>query len=164
MCSKCFIGILLPFCVFTGRYLCFSVFLQGGIYVFQVFYRHFVTFLCFCVFTGRYLCVSVFLQGGIYVFLCFYWEVSMCFCVFTERYLCVSVFLQGGIYVFQVFDWYCATFALMTIALLEALVVGWIYGEIQCGLCCRVTFSATHFRLLDYSQSFKSMLHTERCP
>ena len=36
--------------------------------------------------------------------------------------------LQGGVYIFQLFDWYSATFSLMFLALLESIVIAWVYG------------------------------------
>ena len=37
--------------------------------------------------------------------------------------------LQGGMYVFQIMDWYCAAFAVTIIAILESIIVAWIYGN-----------------------------------
>ena len=33
-------------------------------------------------------------------------------------------------YVLQIVDWYCGLFTPMTVAALECLVIGWIYGRL----------------------------------
>ncbi|XP_064645225.1 sodium- and chloride-dependent glycine transporter 2-like [Lineus longissimus] len=49
--------------------------------------------------------------------------------------LCISMYLlglpcvtEGGIYMFTLIDWYSAWFSIMIIAVLESLVVSWVYG------------------------------------
>ncbi|KAL4239954.1 hypothetical protein ACF0H5_000751 [Mactra antiquata] len=36
--------------------------------------------------------------------------------------------MQGGVYLFQLADWYTCSFALLAIAFMESVVIGWIYG------------------------------------
>ncbi|KAL4239956.1 hypothetical protein ACF0H5_000753 [Mactra antiquata] len=36
--------------------------------------------------------------------------------------------MQGGIYLFQLADWYTCSFALLAIAFMESVVIGWMYG------------------------------------
>ncbi|XP_076470937.1 sodium- and chloride-dependent glycine transporter 2-like isoform X2 [Babylonia areolata] len=40
---------------------------------------------------------------------------------------------QGGIYVFQLFDWFIATLTVSTVALVECLVMAWVYGADRFG-------------------------------
>lgn len=49
--------------------------------------------------------------------------------------VCVTLFLlgiscitQGGIYVLQILDWYCASIAVMFLALAEIIGIAWVYG------------------------------------
>ena len=42
----------------------------------------------------------------------------------------ICSWLQAGMYYFQVVDWYCAAFSVTLIALLECLVVAWVYGKL----------------------------------
>ena len=36
--------------------------------------------------------------------------------------------LQGGIYIFQLVDWFIGSYTVTVIALLECVVMAWIYG------------------------------------
>ncbi|CAD5111710.1 DgyrCDS1001 [Dimorphilus gyrociliatus] len=53
---------------------------------------------------------------------------------FFTAFICLIEFLfglplvtRGGMYIFQILDWYCAAFSVMVIALLECIVIAWIY-------------------------------------
>jgi len=53
---------------------------------------------------------------------------------FTLALCCLQLMLglplvtKGGIYIFQIFDWYSATFALISISLMECIAIAWFYG------------------------------------
>jgi len=51
--------------------------------------------------------------------------------------------LQGGMYVLQLMDYYSAGFCVLVIAILECLVINWIYGQ-----CCVKFFTCHHFLVL----------------
>ena len=36
---------------------------------------------------------------------------------------------QGGVYVLQILDWYCASVAVMFLALMEVVGLAWVYGK-----------------------------------
>ncbi|XP_076469830.1 sodium- and chloride-dependent GABA transporter 1-like [Babylonia areolata] len=48
-----------------------------------------------------------------------------CFIALVSSLVLVS---QGGIYIFQLFDWFIATLTVTTVALLECVVMAWVYG------------------------------------
>ena len=42
-----------------------------------------------------------------------------------------NAFFQGGMYVLQLMDWYSASFSVLIIAMIECIVINWIYGRLS---------------------------------
>ncbi|XP_052076409.1 sodium- and chloride-dependent glycine transporter 2-like [Mytilus californianus] len=50
---------------------------------------------------------------------------------FLGLVLDIPLIMQGGIYILQIVDWYCGLFTPMLVAVIECIVIGWIYGTDQ---------------------------------
>ncbi|XP_071125321.1 sodium- and chloride-dependent glycine transporter 2-like isoform X2 [Mytilus edulis] len=50
---------------------------------------------------------------------------GVCFLGFL---LDIPLIMQGGMYILQIVDWYCGLFTPMLVAVIECIVIGWIYG------------------------------------
>ncbi|CAG2254306.1 GLYT [Mytilus edulis] len=53
---------------------------------------------------------------------------GVCFLGFL---LDIPLIMQGGMYILQIVDWYCGLFTPMLVAVIECIVIGWIYGTDQ---------------------------------